>query len=86
MEDFLKRRNAALATLDMEYAREILPNASSDEVRLMAMHKARYECTAIMPALRHESEDWLRQHGCTRLNGGPLLPYLELPPAPHNKS
>jgi hypothetical protein len=82
VDDFLKRRNAALATLDMEYAREALPDATSDEVRLVAMHKARYECVAIMAALRHESEDWLRQRGYSRIDGTPLLPFLELPAGP----
>lgn len=71
-------RNAALRILDMNYARELMPQASSDEVRLIAMHKARYSCTDIEPELRHASGAWLRERGYGAFEG-PLLPEGELP-------
>lgn len=66
-EDFSRRRDEALRTLDMDYARTAIPGASSDEVRLMALHKARYETTRIAPELRQESRAWLEERGDTRL-------------------
>lgn len=71
-------RNAALLALDMTYAREQMPDASGDDVRLMAMHKARYECKDLPDAARHESAKWLRDRALGRFNG-PLLPEGELP-------
>jgi hypothetical protein len=65
--DFLERRNIALRDLDMDYARAVMPNASSDEVRLIAMHKARYECTEIFTDLRQASERWLKERQYKRL-------------------
>ncbi len=83
----LAERNAALVTLDMDYARRMLPTASSDEVRLLAMHKARYECTAIAAEFRHASGHWLREHGSKRMDGSELLPEGELPlPANRRRS
>lgn len=66
-------RNAALRDLDMEWARHTLPDVSSDKVRLMAMHEARYECTDLADELRHASGAWLAKHNCNRCNGGALL-------------
>ena len=63
---FAELRNQALRTLDMEYARKTMPAASSDEVRLMAMHKARYEVTSMEPDLRHASRVWLQDRGYAR--------------------
>lgn len=74
-----EERNAALRTLDMTYARYLMPDASSDEVRLLAMHKGRYECTDIEAALRSASGEWLRERGSTRMDGSPILPAGRLP-------
>lgn len=73
----IKRR--FLAALDMEWARKMLPTASSDHVRLLAMHKARYESPRIAAEQRHHSGEWLRQHGYGRFDGTPLMPEGELP-------
>jgi hypothetical protein len=69
----------ALSTLDMDYARRLMPEASSDHVRLIAMHKLRYECPHVPDELRHVSAKWLRKHGYVRMNGTPLLPAGVLP-------
>jgi hypothetical protein len=79
LDQWHEQRNAALRTLDMGYARALLPHASSDEVRLMALHKARYECKDIEAELRHASGAWLRERAMGRLSGTPLLPVGELP-------
>lgn len=80
LQAFLDKRDEALRTLDMDYARRVLPQASSDEVRLLAMHKARYECKTIGPEYRHASGAWLRERGFGRgIPGEPLLPEGELP-------
>lgn len=79
VEDFVRERNRALTELDMDYARRMLPDASNDEVRMIAMHKARYDCTQIANDLRHASGAWLRERGYKRLGGIPLLPEGELP-------
>lgn len=65
-EDWISGRDKAVATLDMEYARKMMPGAASDEVRLCAMHKARYEMKRIAPELRHESRAWLEKNGYKR--------------------
>lgn len=79
IERFIHQRDKALANLDMEYARRMIPLASSDEVRLIAMHKARYEAASLAPELRHESGQWLRERGYKRGTGGDLLPEGRLP-------
>lgn len=71
--EFLKERDEALANMDLNWARNMFPNVSGDSVLLIAMHKARYDCIALCPELRHESGDWLRQKGMTRMFGEPLL-------------
>lgn len=78
-EKDIAERNRALANLDMEYARKMFPGASSDYVRLAAMHKARYEMVSLPAELRHESGLWLRLNGFKRLTGQDLLPEGELP-------
>lgn len=75
----LSERNEALTTLDMAWSRRMIPDASSDDVRLMAMHKARYECTQIAPDLRRESRRWLEKNGCGRFYGQPWPDGDELP-------
>ncbi len=77
--NFVAERDQALATLDMEYARKMIPAASSDEVRLIALHKARYEAVSIDPILRHSSGVWLKKRGYRRLGGMDFLPSEELP-------
>jgi hypothetical protein len=52
----------------MSFARKMLP-AASDEVRLIAMHKGRYECVDIDASLRKESEQWLRERNYQRMYG-----------------
>jgi len=79
IDDFVKRRNKALLTMDMEYLREVLPEASSDFIREAAGHKARYEIVGMPPELRHASGNWLRKHGLGRSTGSDLLPEGELP-------
>ena len=80
IEAFLAKRNEALRMLDLTYAREQCPDATNDEVLLMALHKARYECTAIEDEYRHLSGLWLRSRGYGRMiPGEPLLPPGELP-------
>ena len=76
--EFVKERNAALSELDMTYLRRMMPEATSDHVRLIAAHKARYECVGIDRNLRLESAKWLRSYGYEALNGA-LLPEGELP-------
>lgn len=76
---FKERRNQGLRDLDMEYARQQMPAASNDHVRLIAMHKARYECTDLEPQYRHTSREWLAGHSYSRLDGSALLPVGELP-------
>lgn len=79
LPDWRAERNSALSALDMEWARRTMPDASSDDVRLLAMHKARYECTDLADELRHTSAAFLVERGSTRFNGEPLLPLGLLP-------
>jgi hypothetical protein len=72
-------RNEALRTLDLDYARNQMGRPASDEMLLLSLHKARYECTGIEPEYRHESARWLRERGYGRLTGTPLLDDGELP-------
>lgn len=69
VEEFVRARNLALMELDMSYARKMLPDAANDEVRLMAMHKARYECTGIADIFRNSSKQWLVERGLKRFDG-----------------
>ena len=75
--DEMAERDRALIALDLEYARGLMP-ATTDDVRLIAMHKARYETTSIPRELRHASGAWLRERSYGRVRG-PLLPEGELP-------
>jgi len=79
LEQWRQERNEALAGLDMDWARKMMPTASNDHVRLTAMHKARYDCTDLAPEQRHQSGYWMRQHGYGRMDGTALLPEGELP-------
>lgn len=75
---FREARNHALRELNLDYARAVIPHASDEQVLLIALHKARYECKDIEPEYRHASGRWLRERGYGRLRG-PLLPEGELP-------
>jgi len=77
-ESWKEDRNRALRELDMGYAKVMMP-ASKEEVRLIAMHKARYECTEIEPHLREASREWLEDHKYNRLHGTPWPPIGVLP-------
>lgn len=77
-ETFLAKRNAALASLDESYVARTVPKAPP-EMRLMILHKARYECTAMPDELRHASREWLDERRLQRMTGTPLLPIGELP-------
>lgn len=70
LEDYLAERNAALAAMDMQWARRSTSGVS-DEVLLVAMHKARVEVATMKPELRHESMAWLKDLGCSRMGGLP---------------
>lgn len=71
LAQWLAERNRAFETMDMEYARRTMPNATDDVVRIVAMHKARYECTAISDSLRRDSEAFLKSGGYGRCLGLP---------------
>jgi len=79
LKKYIKERNQALSTLDMVWLREHLPRGGSDEVIICAAHKCRYETTGIEPKLRHESREWLKQHGYHRMFNQAFLPDGELP-------
>lgn len=55
--------------------------AADDEVLLASMHKIRYESTMFADSDRLTSRAWLAERDFGRLNGEPLLPVNELPPA-----
>mgnify|MGYP003693772219 CR=1 FL=1 len=71
LSKFLRERRAALVRMDLEWAKKMLPDASSDAMREMAMHKARYEAMDISAELRQASREWLEVHGFKRLGGMP---------------
>lgn len=68
-----------LEALDVAAARQHMPDASSEEVVLLALHKARYLCGHVRAELRHQSGAWLRERGYGMYMGEPLLPPGELP-------
>ena len=78
LQEYLLERNAAFRNLDLNWAAKQIGGDVSHEVLLIALHKARYECTAIESHYRHESAAWLRQHGYSRMVGH-FLPEGELP-------
>lgn len=79
LEQWRQQRNKALIALDLDWARTQGPNAPDDFTVLAAMHKARYDCCDIPAELRHESGNWLRARGMSRLGGLELLPEGVLP-------
>lgn len=70
-EVFHAERTKALRDLDIAWARKNMPHASSDEVLMVAMHKARYEDIGIPNELRHESRRWLEERRYSRFAGLP---------------
>ena len=69
-KDFIDKRNQALITLDVNWAKTLSCNRGlSDETILAGLHKARYECVHIPDELRIESGRWLKQKGLKRLTG-----------------
>jgi hypothetical protein len=76
---YISERNCALLNLDMDWARKNMPAASSDEVRLIAMHKARYDCTGIEDSERHASRKWLQERGYKRIENMEFLQEGKLP-------
>lgn len=72
--DYIKTRDHALAKLDMSWARKMMPDASDDGVRLIAMHKARLEIIDMPADLRKDSARFLHAHGLTRVTGEPADP------------
>lgn len=78
----LQERWKAIINLDLNYARREMPGASSDEVRLMALHKSRYELTAAPRELRHSSRHWLESRGLHRFGWKFWLPEGVLPGDP----
>ena len=79
LADYVKERDAALIALDMDWAKANMPKASHPDVYLVALHKARYECTHIARDLRIASYKYLKLRHYKRLTGDDLLPYGELP-------
>jgi hypothetical protein len=57
--------------MDLDWARAMIGPRVKDEVLLITMHKARYECAGIEAKLRLASRRWLKQRGFTRLAGLP---------------
>ncbi len=55
-----------LERLDIDLAKMMMPEASSDRVILIALHKARYESINIASELRQESRKWLEINGYGR--------------------
>lgn len=78
LPSFLAARDKALTELDEAYVARQLPKAPS-HLRLIILHKSRYETTSIDWKLREESRRWLAEHGYRRMGGGSLLPKGELP-------
>lgn len=72
MNKFIKERNRAFETGDLNWARSIIPYEASDEVIEIAFHKARYECTQVSDARRLESQKWLVERNMRRITGEPI--------------
>ena len=71
---FERERREAYRTMDLVWARKQCPPGENppDEILLIAMHKARYECTTIPDAWRHESRAWLEARGYGRRGNAPF--------------
>ena len=71
LDAWLAERNEALRTLDLAWARKQQPKISEDALPI-ALHKARYECTAISDELRQQSRAWLEVRAYSRMGGIPF--------------
>jgi N-acetylglutamate synthase-like GNAT family acetyltransferase len=78
LEVWRKVRDRMLAEMNMQWAREMMPG-TTDQIRIMAMHKARVEALDMDRALRLESIEWLRERGFSRGTGDTLPPPGMLP-------
>lgn len=80
LENYRAARNKAFREMDLQYARLMLRGKNPpDDVLILALHKARYECTDLEPEYRRESGAWLRERGYGRMTGEPVLPEGDLP-------
>ena len=79
-EAWLAERNRFLRDLDItsDLVAQAMPGAS-DEMKLLALHKGRYECTHISDDLRRQSAEWLVERGYGRMTGDPIDLTGELP-------
>lgn len=68
-----------LTRMDPAELAQIMPTCSSDEIRVAAAHKARYESTSVPAELRHASRSYLEAHGLSRLHYLPWPPPGQLP-------
>lgn len=57
----IEARDKALRSMD--WAKNWMPGAACDEIRLIAMHKARIEVTSMPEGLKIESKKWLTDRG-----------------------
>jgi hypothetical protein len=78
-EERVADRLRALIQLDLEWARKVMPGESADDVRLVAMHRSRYENDQVPREFRIESGAWLLERGLLRANLHPVLPDGKLP-------
>lgn len=74
-------RLAAMCRLDIEYFREqfVGDDKATDQVVMLYLHKARYECREIEDKLRLISGEYLRRNKARRWDGSSLLAPGELP-------
>lgn len=78
IKEFIQQRDAALAALDINYARRKFPDAD-DATLLLSLHKARVEAKSLPETLRRESMAWLKERGYGRMMQLPWPPNEELP-------
>lgn len=78
LQVYLAARDRALVDLDVDWLAKNMPQIPPD-IRLMVLHKARYEAINVADDLRHASRAWLAERGLGRAPDGPLLPEGDLP-------
>lgn len=72
LTEFLRIRDEAFESDDLDWVKAALPEGSRPEVVEMAFHKARYECCSVSKEKRQQSQVWLATRGLTRLDGSPV--------------
>jgi hypothetical protein len=74
-------RLAAMCHLDIAYFRAqfVQDDKATDQVVMLYLHKARYECAEVEDKLRLISGEYLRRNKARRWDGSPLLAPGELP-------